>query len=129
MATGRSGRSDRPAQRQGVRPQGRGRRVMKPIGWPRYMLEKRLKSGTVAYYWNPPVRDTKGGFTLRREALGPSYGAAAERAELLNAYLDAWRTGGGVAHKKTLSGYGTLGWLFERYRRSNVFQQKVSPRA
>ena len=26
----------------------------KPLGWPRYMVERKLKSGTTAYYWVIP---------------------------------------------------------------------------
>jgi hypothetical protein len=29
---------------------------MKPANWPPYMIEKRLSSGAVGYYWNPPIR-------------------------------------------------------------------------
>ena len=42
----------------------RGRRVVKPLGWPRYMIAKRLKSGQVAYYWSPRNADIAKGFTL-----------------------------------------------------------------
>jgi hypothetical protein len=44
-------------------------------------------TGATAYYWNPPNRDIAAGFTLGREALGPDYGAAIERARTLNAHL------------------------------------------
>jgi hypothetical protein len=47
----------------------------------------------VAYYWSPHNRDLEAGFTLDREALGPDYGIAVERAAMLNAHLDAWRQG------------------------------------
>ena len=26
----------------------------KPLGWPRYMVPRRLKSGATAYYWDHP---------------------------------------------------------------------------
>jgi hypothetical protein len=101
---------------------------MKPIGWPRYMLEKPLKSGGTAYYWNPPNRDIAAGFTLPREALGADYGPAVERAQVLNTHLDAWRNGrGAVKIDETQPGYATLGWLFDQYRRH--FQKRVSERA
>jgi hypothetical protein len=54
---------------------------MKPANWPRYMLAKRLNR--TAYYWSPHKRDLKAGCTLKREALGFDYGAAIERAALL----------------------------------------------
>src|SRR5262245_37045464 len=58
---------------------GRRRRVVKPIGWPRYMLEKPLKGGGIGYFWNPQKRDIDAGFTLHREALGPDYSQAVAR--------------------------------------------------
>lgn len=102
---------------------------MKPVGWPRYMIEKPLKMGGTSYYWNVPNRDIAAGFTLGREALGPDYGGAVERARILNAHLDAWRDGRGVAKiGEAQPGYATLGWLFDQYRRHHLFQKKVSER-
>ena len=103
---------------------------MKPAGWPRYMIEKRLKGGATAYYWNVPNRDIVAGFTIGREALGPSYAEAIARAHTLNAHLDAWRDGRGAEKiDEAQPGYGTLGWLFEQYRRHPLFEKKVSARA
>lgn len=95
---------------------------MKPTGWPRYMREKRLKNGHTGYYWEPQGRYLKAGFKLHGEALGSNYGAAIERAARLNAQLDAWRQGL-TADKRldTSSRFGTLCWLFERYRRSPAY--------
>jgi hypothetical protein len=89
---------------------------MKPANWPSYMIEKRLRSGAVAYYWNPPIRDLKYGFTLNREPLGQDFSAACERADVLNNHLLSWRAGRNS--DKTLDlqpGYGTLDWLVERH--------------
>jgi hypothetical protein len=55
-------------RRHRVDPRHR-RRVVKPMTWPNYMIEKALPSGATRYYWNPPSRDLKAGFTLHREAL------------------------------------------------------------
>ena len=102
----------------------------KPPDWPKYMLPKRLKSGAVSYYWNPPKRDLDAGFTLGPEPLGPSYGDAMERANLLYRHLVSWRRGLGIEKvEEAQPGYGTLGWLFDKYRRSRVFKQKVSERS
>ena len=102
---------------------------MKPTGWPRYMREKRLKSGGTAYFWEAPSVYTKKGFTLRGEALGVDYGTAAERAIELNKQLDGWREGRGAAKDLDLQpGFGTLGWLVERYKRSPAWG-KVSDRS
>lgn len=103
---------------------------MKPVGWPRYMIEKRLRGGGIAYYWNVPKRDILSGFTLDREALGTSYGAATSRADILNAHLDAWRSGKGAEKiDEAQPGFGTLGWLFDQYRRHRLFRDQVSERA
>jgi len=92
------------------------------------MIEKRLRSGAVAYYWNPPVADLRAGFTLHREALGQELGAACDRAAQLNQHLYAFRAGRGAARDLDLQpGYGTVDWLIERYYHSRAFV-KVSER-
>lgn len=64
----------------------------KPLGWPRYMVARRLKSGTTAFYWDIPSWAKKNGCTLTIEALGTDYADAKKRCdELLNPQLDAWR--------------------------------------
>jgi hypothetical protein len=93
------------------------------------MLVKRLSAGNVAYYWSPHKRDKEAGFTLDREALGPDYGIAVERASILNAHLGAWRQGRNVELADAQPGHGTLGWLLDMYRRSDQFQKKVGERA
>jgi integrase len=100
-----------------------------PANWPRYMLAKRLKDDRIAYYWSPHKRDYKSGCTMRREALGADYAAAINRAGLLNKYLDAWRQGrSDVKSLDTGTRFGSLAWLFERYRRSSAFE-RVSERS
>jgi hypothetical protein len=51
------------------------------------MIEKKLRSGQIGYYWNPPKKDIAKGFILGREALGSDYSAAIARAEHLNLIL------------------------------------------
>jgi hypothetical protein len=100
-----------------------------PANWPRYMLAKRLKDDRIAYYWSPHKRDFKSGCTMRREALGKDYATAIDRAELLNKHLDSWRQG--RTDLRCLDHgvrFGTLAWLFERYRRSPAFD-RVSERS
>ena len=64
----------------------------KPLGWPRYMVVRRLKSGTAAYYWVLPTWAKRTGCTLPVEALGVDYGLAKQRCdEVLNPQFDAWR--------------------------------------
>lgn len=106
------------------------RQSMKPVGWPRYMKCKRLRSKTVSYYWYPNPRDVAAGFTIRCEALGGDYTAAVSRAELLNVHLDAWRSGStGKPLVKTTSNIGTVRWLFQRYSASPAFEKRVSQRS
>ena len=103
---------------------------MKPTGWPKYMIAKRLKSGRTAYYWNPPTRDIVPGLRFHREALGTEYGLAVDRAIVLNEQLDCWRGARTApAVEQTRRGYGTIGWLFDHYLRSRAFEQRVSPRS
>ena len=102
---------------------------MKPESWPRYMREKRLQDGRTAYYWEPQGRDLKAGFSLHSEALGTNYGAAIERAARLNTHLDAWRQGRTATKSlNTSSRFGSISWLFERYRRSPAYE-RVSERS
>ena len=64
----------------------------KPLGWPRYMVPRRLRSGATAYYWVFPTWAKKDGCTLNIEALGTDYADAKKRCdEVLNPQFDAWR--------------------------------------
>ncbi len=126
-----SGSCDRKTNAHGVREPSRHRRqklVVKPASWPRYMVEKRLKSDVVAYYWRPQNRDIASGFPLHSESLGADFSAAKARADELNAHLDDWRNGRGAKRDIDLQpGFGTLDWLVEHYYRSRAFA-KVSLR-
>ena len=103
---------------------------MKPASWPRYLDCKKLRSGDAANYWNPPNRDLARGFPLHREALGTDLAAAIERANFLNAHLDAWRK---FRSSRPLEiaqpGYGTVAWLFDRYFKSDTYKRSVSDRS
>ena len=103
---------------------------MKPKSWPRYMREKRLKDGRVAYFWEPPGLYLRQGFTGHAEPLGTDYATAVERSRLLTAHLDSWRTGRGGAHVEGGTvGFGTVAWLFNRYLKSSAFANRVSERS
>ena len=96
--------------------------MRKPLDWPRYMVVRRLRNGDLAYYWTPRRKDLREGFTIQGEALGCGYGDAIERAGALNLQLDAWRHGRGETENlDTGPRFGTVAWLFERYRRSVAF--------
>jgi hypothetical protein len=103
---------------------------VKPASWPRYLREKRLKGGDVAYFWEPPSLYVRQGFKGQAEPLGTNYAAACERARLLTRYLDDWRAGRGGARAKDEPGaVGTVAWLFDRYLKSPAFEQRVSKRS
>jgi hypothetical protein len=53
----------------------------KPIGWPKYMRAKRLKSGAAGYFWAPPTWAAKRGCVIHAEALGTDYGIATKRCD------------------------------------------------
>jgi len=96
---------------------------MKPASWPHYMREKSLRDGRVAYYWAPPGRDLVKGCPVHSEALGNHYGAAAERATMLNQHLDAWRSGLGGARNIDLGArYGTVDWWVQRFQATDAFR-------
>lgn len=98
---------------------------------PRHITRKRLASGAVAYYWRPRKTDIEAGFTLHAEALGTDLARAIERANQLNQHLNTWRRGRGEHHSiDTHPGFGTLEWLFERYKQPDCLAwQKVSERS
>ena len=131
MAKGRSRPSDRQTERPNRQSARRRRRVVKPAGWPRYMVAKALSTGATAYYWNPPKAYRDAGFTLPREALGTDYGVAIDRAALLNKYLDAWRAGRKTTRSVDLSPrFGTVDWLIARYMApDSPAWEKVSARS
>jgi hypothetical protein len=90
------------------------------------MIEKRLRSGAVAYYWNPPLTDLEAGFTLDREALGQNLNVACDRAAQLNQYLYAFRAGRNAKRDLELQpSYGTVDWLIERYYRSRAYAKPL----
>lgn len=95
------------------------------------MLERRLATGEIAYYWRPRRKDIKAGFTLHAEPLGTDLSTAIPRANELNRHLDAWRRGlGGNRTVNTQPGFGTLEWLFERYKQPDCLAwKKVSQRS
>jgi len=58
---------------------------------PRYTRAKRLKDGSVAYYWAIPTWAKRQGCPLPPSALGEDRHAAFIAAEQLNLALDRWR--------------------------------------
>ena len=96
----------------------------KPLGWPRYMVTRQLKSGAIAYYWVIPSWAKKEGCTFKIEALGIDYANAKKRCdELLNPQLDAWRKREEIAVPSHHSVPGTFDWMIAIYKSSPLYRK------
>ena len=98
---------------------------------PRYVVGKRLADGRTAFYFSVQGKYRKLGCSIPDEPLGTDYGTACERAAALNALFDEWqdmRRGLPITGERAPI-YGTIRWLFQEYRRSEAYQQKVSKRS
>ncbi|MGY3563182.1 hypothetical protein ACVWXP_006451 [Bradyrhizobium sp. USDA 4463] len=85
---------------------------------PRYVVAKRRKDCVLAYFFRAPTWAYRKGCTVESEALGTDYEAARLRAEkvLLPAF-DSWLSGGDDG-KVDVVLPGTLGWLFNEFRKT-----------
>jgi hypothetical protein len=104
---------------------------------PRYVIAKRLASGRIAFYYNVPKKYRDLGCAVPNTPLGTDYTIACGedgnggRAATLNAAFDEWNT---LRQGLPVTGerapvYGTLQWLFQEYRRSKAYLEKVAPRS
>jgi hypothetical protein len=104
---------------------------------PRFVVAKTLADGRTAFYFQVPGKYRKLGCTVTNYPLGYDYAAACGedgnggRAAALNAQFDEWQD---VRRGLPITGervpiYGTVRWLFQEYRRSNAYTEKVSPRS
>jgi hypothetical protein len=99
----------------------------KPLGWPRYMVPRRLKSGATGYYWDVPTWAKKNGCTLGIEALGTDYGDAKKRCdEILNPQFDAWRKREEIAPPSDRVALGTFDWMVSIYKSSPHYKKLAS---
>jgi hypothetical protein len=109
--------------------------IVKPL--PRYVIDKPLASGLLAFYWNVPTYYRKLGCSIPNEPLGTDYGIACGedgkggRAAALNELFDEWnqRRLGGAAPVGRLFRYGTVDWLFREYKSSKAYLEKVAKRS
>ncbi|MDF2234859.1 hypothetical protein P2H44_20045 [Albimonas sp. CAU 1670] len=90
-------------------------------GLPRYLRERRTKSG-VAYYWIPRSADVASGWMISSVPLGRDLAAAIVRAEALNGDLDAWRAGLDTS-TTAAARPGSLDWMLTTYQASPRFRQ------
>jgi hypothetical protein len=94
-------------------------------------------NGRTAFYFCIPKYYRKLGCEIPNEPLGTNYeGACGEdgtggRAATLNALFDEWndqRKGESIEQAK-IARYGTIDWLFRRYKTEKAYTEKVSPRS
>jgi hypothetical protein len=107
------------------------------LALPRNVIVKRLASGRLGFYFNVQSIYRKLGCPVPNEALGNDYQIACGsdgnggRAAALNARLDEWhaiRRGLPIAGDRAPI-YGTIRWLFQEYRRSAAYLEKVAVRS
>ncbi|MGE3626123.1 MAG: tyrosine-type recombinase/integrase [Hyphomicrobiales bacterium] len=96
-------------------------RRKKPFGWPPYMTAKRLASGRIAYYWQPPSWARKRGCPATPEALGTDYGTAKQRCDdVLNPHFHAWLNPDKAQSGKPIA--GTFDWMAAEFRLSPQYR-------
>ena len=104
---------------------------------PRNVIAKRLANGKTGFYFNVQTIYRRLGCPVPNEALGTDYVTACGsdgnggRAAALNARLDEWQA---VRRGLPVTGdrapiYGTIRWLFQEYRRSAAYLEKVAVRS
>lgn len=97
----------------------------KPLGWPRYMVPRRLKSGATGYYWDIPSWAKKNGCTLSIEALGTDYADAKKRCdELLNPQFDAWCKREDISVSSNRAATGSFDWMVAIYKTHPRYAQR-----
>jgi hypothetical protein len=85
------------------------------------MVEKRLSTGAIAYYWSAPTRAKKAGYEVASVPLGTDYGAAKKRCDdVLNPHYKAWLNKDVAAALPSNITIGSYDWMVSVY--------KVSPK-
>jgi len=104
---------------------------------PRFVVAKTLADGSVAFYYYVPGKYRKLGCPVANQPVGRDYTVACGedsnggRAAALNAHFDEWqdsRRGLPITGDRAPV-YGTIRWLFQEYRRSKAYTEKVSRRS
>jgi hypothetical protein len=96
----------------------------KPLGWPRYMVARHLKSGAISFFWYPPSWAKRNACPLQGEPLGSDYGNAKSRCdEILNPQFDAWVRREEAVAPPTKSVGGTFDWMVATYKSSPKYQE------
>jgi hypothetical protein len=104
---------------------------------PRFVVAKSLADGRPAFYFSVPTKYRRAGCTVPDHPLGRDYAVACGedgtggRAAALNALFNEWqdrRRGLQVTGERAPI-YGTVRWLFQEYRRSKAYTEKISLRS
>ena len=125
------------AGRTGAHSRCRRGFVTMTLPLPRFVIAKTLADGRTAFYFYVPGIYRKLGCTVANQPLGRDYTVACGEdgcgghAAALNAQFDEWQD---VRRGLPITGervpiYGSIRWLFQEYRRSKAFTEKVSARS
>jgi hypothetical protein len=104
---------------------------------PRHVIPKKLKDGSVAYYYNVPTLYRRAGCPVSSEPLGTDYFVACGvngeggKAAALNGLFDEWndsRRGLPIA-SEAAPAVGSVDWLFREYKKSKAYTEKVGKRS
>lgn len=101
---------------------------------PRFVIAKPLASGATGFYFNVPLYYRRQGCPVPNEPLGTDYTRACGergdggRAATLNGLFDEWRAAKAGEPLARLEKFGTVGWLFREFKRSEAYRERVSAR-
>jgi len=98
---------------------------------PRYVIRKRLSTGSISFFFNVPTKYRRLGCPVKSEPLGHDYQRMLQRAETLNGIFDEWQAlrSGLPLSAPNMPKYGTVDWLFREYKLSNAYLKKVAKRS
>jgi hypothetical protein len=98
---------------------------------PRYVSPKKLASGKTAFYFAIQKRYKDAGCPVKDEPLGTDYAVMTTRANVLNEQFDEWCDAqkGLPVVGPSAPRVGTVDWLFQEYRTSKAYLEKVAVRS
>jgi hypothetical protein len=98
---------------------------------PRHVIQKRLASGRIAFFYNIPTKYRALNCPVANEPLGFDYAEMEKRAKTLNGIFDEWnrQRKGLPISSPNMPKYGTVDWLFREYKLSDAYLQKVQARS
>lgn len=98
---------------------------------PRYVEPRQNAKGVTAFYFCIPKKYRETGCTVKNEPLGRDYAAMCDRAKILNEQFDEWcdLQKGLPVSGPSAPRVGTVDWLFQEYRTSKAYLEKVALRS